>query len=786
MALEVFKLFGSIVVKNDEANESIAKTEGKAEGLGNKLLGGIGTAAKWGAGIAAAAATAAIAIGTVAVKSADEFQQSLNKLQVTTGASAEDMKQLSEVVKGVYGNNFGESFDDVANSVKLISQNLKVTGEDLQKVTEYAIGFRDSFGYEIEESTRAAKALMDNFGVSADQAYNLMAQGAQKGLDYSGEMIDSISEYSVQFGKVGLSADDMFNIFKSGTDAGAFNLDKIGDAVKEFSIRAIDGSKTTAEGFAAIGMNSDEMAKKFAAGGDTAKEAFYQVIQGLSEIDDPVAQSAAGVSLFGTMWEDLGPQVVLSLDDVKNGFDETKKSMDDINKIQYNSFGEAIEGIKRQIETNIFIPIGQMILPVLNTFANWFSEKGVPALKSFGDSIIAVSPYVQEAFIGLFTIISTIVDGFIESFSSFFGSMNISWTDLFTVLQSIWIEYGEPIFNALLSIIQTIFDNSQPIFEGLGVLFQTLMSILQVAWESIGKPLFDFFVEQIKNLSAVFNEVFPILAEVFSGLCDTINLLWNEILQPLLEGVGAYVQNVLLPNWSKSFEFLWSIVKLAFEHIGNVWTNVLKPILDGIILFIGGVFSGNWSKAWEGIKSILSGIWENLKIILGGPIDWIVEKVSGIGETLTAPFRKAAEAIGNAWEGIKSKFKLPHFKVNGSLDPTDWMDKGMPSIGVDWYYKGGIFTNPTILGGIGVGDKYKGQGSNAEAVVPLDQMYSNINSMISESDNSETIVTYLIAIIEKMNNLIEALDIKIDGISIVKAIKEPLSEELAFDANRGK
>ena len=69
---------------------------------------------------------------------------------------------------------------------------------------------------------------------------NLIAAGAQNGLDYSGELLDSISEYSVQFAKVGLDADDMFKVFQKGAESGAFNLDKVGDAVKEFSIRAIE------------------------------------------------------------------------------------------------------------------------------------------------------------------------------------------------------------------------------------------------------------------------------------------------------------------------------------------------------------------------------------------------------------------------------------------------------------------------------------------------------------------------------------------------------------------
>ena len=60
--------------------------------------------------------------------------------------------------------------------------------------------------------------MITQFGISADEAYNLMAQGAQNGLDFSGELVDNINEYSVQFGKLGLSAEDMFNIFQSGSD----------------------------------------------------------------------------------------------------------------------------------------------------------------------------------------------------------------------------------------------------------------------------------------------------------------------------------------------------------------------------------------------------------------------------------------------------------------------------------------------------------------------------------------------------------------------------------------
>ena len=41
---------------------------------------------------------------------------------------------------------------------------------------------------------------------------------------------------------------------------------------------------------------------------------------------------------------------------------------------------------------------------------------------------------------------------------------------------------------------------------------------------------------------------------------------------------------------------------------------------------------------------------------------------------------------------------------------------------ISWYSKGAIFKRPTVLGGMGVGDAHNGIGSNAEAVLPINQL----------------------------------------------------------------
>ena len=190
------------------------------------------------------------AAGTAAIKFASESQDAYKQFAAATGTATENLGKYQDMINNVYKDNFGESIGDVADAMAKVDQNMSYLDDSaLQRCTEYAYTLADTFDVDIGESTRAADSLIKNFGVSAREAFNLMAQGAQNGLDFSGELFDNVDEYSVQFQKLGLDAEDMFSIFANGAENGAFNLDKIGDAVKEFSIRAIDGSDTTKQGF---------------------------------------------------------------------------------------------------------------------------------------------------------------------------------------------------------------------------------------------------------------------------------------------------------------------------------------------------------------------------------------------------------------------------------------------------------------------------------------------------------------------------------------------------------
>lgn len=353
----------------EELRESTEKTNQSVE-RSQKSFINWGSAVKLAiAGVVTVAATAfgAIAAGTGAATSFGiEYKKASNDIQAQTGATKEEMEGLSDAMKQVYADNFGEDMNDVAEAIATVKKNLGGTDDEIRQATEEAIAFRDTFGYEVPESTRAASALIKHFGVDAKTAYDLMAKGAQNGLDYSGELIDNIDEYSVQFAKAGLSANEMFNIMAAGYDAGSWNLDKIGDAVKELNIRLVDGSDTTKAGLEAIGMNADEVAKKMSKGGETAKKTYKQVVDKLADMDDQQARNIAGVNLFGTMWEDLGPEVVAQLAVLEGAYDDVSGTMDKINDVKYDDAKSALEALKRKTQVSLLLPISEDIMPAIS------------------------------------------------------------------------------------------------------------------------------------------------------------------------------------------------------------------------------------------------------------------------------------------------------------------------------------------------------------------------------------------------------------------------------------
>lgn len=301
----------------EELSNASEQAAEEAEGAGNKGTDAIGAVA---GALAAAGITAKVMeIAGAVYELAGSFSEAEKTIVGAMGATGRELDELMSNSLDVYASSSAENLNEVAAGMMNVKTATGLTGDALEEATDAALVLNNVLGYEVSESSRTAGALMKNFGVSAQEAYNLIAIGAQNGADKNGDLLDVLNEYSAQYSALGLSAEEFVSSLVDGAEAGVFSVDKVGDAVKEFNIRAKDGSDTTAEAFELLGMNADVMSEKFATGGDTARTAFFEVVNALESMDDPMAKNAAAVGLFGTQYEDLEATVLPVLSGIEGG-----------------------------------------------------------------------------------------------------------------------------------------------------------------------------------------------------------------------------------------------------------------------------------------------------------------------------------------------------------------------------------------------------------------------------------------------------------------------------------
>ena len=105
----------------------------------------------------------------------------MNTFQTKTGLGAESVAQFEEQIKELYKNNYGESLDDIAEQMsKVVSVTGELDPDKVYSMTENGLAFRDAYGYEMEESLRAVNAMMNQFGISADTAYDFFGARCSK------------------------------------------------------------------------------------------------------------------------------------------------------------------------------------------------------------------------------------------------------------------------------------------------------------------------------------------------------------------------------------------------------------------------------------------------------------------------------------------------------------------------------------------------------------------------------------------------------------------------------
>ncbi len=309
------------------------------------------------------------------------LESAQKQFQASTGATTGEMRKYKTVMDELHSSNYGEDINDLAQSMALVRQ---YTGEldasKLKEMTENGIAMRDVFGMDLGETIRGVDSLMDNMGVTSEEAFDLMAKGAQRGLDKSGELSDNIAEYGSLWAQAGFSAKEMFAILDNGLDSGAYNLDKVNDFVKEFTISLSDGR--IEENINSFSDGTKSLFYQWKSGKATAKDVFYSVINDLSTATNKQEMLTLASNVWSALGEDNAMKVITSLNKVNVSYDDVKGTMEEIKQIKYDTLEARFETLGSKFQTEVAEPIAEKSLPAI--------EKGLDLVTDHMDELIPV------------------------------------------------------------------------------------------------------------------------------------------------------------------------------------------------------------------------------------------------------------------------------------------------------------------------------------------------------------------------------------------------------------
>lgn len=334
-----------------------------ATSLSEKIVGAV-----VGKGVEFALDTAKTAVGAIKDVAMDS-SAAMAQLKAATGLTTDEARRYESVMLKIKGDNFGEDYSDVASAMQEVLQVMgHLDDESLTSVTENAITLRDTFDMDINESIRAVDTMMNNMGVDAQTAFNYIATGAQNGLDRSHELTDNLTEYSQIWGQAGFSAKEMFSILQNGLDNGAYNLDKVNDFVKEFTISLSDGR--IEDSLDSFSDKTQNLFYQYKNGEVTANEVFYSVVSDLENMTDKQEALTLASNTWSALGEDNAMDVITSLNDVCDAYDDVGDSMEDLTKQKFSDLQSAVGNVGSAFQEHIIAPIATAVAPAITTGIN--------------------------------------------------------------------------------------------------------------------------------------------------------------------------------------------------------------------------------------------------------------------------------------------------------------------------------------------------------------------------------------------------------------------------------
>lgn len=632
------------------------------------------------------------------VSSGDEFNKAINQMAASTGAVGTELEGMRDVVKDVYGNNFGESYDDVANAVAEISKQTGLMGDELQSATEGAFLLSDAFEFDVQESTKSAKSMMSNFGISAEEAYNLIAVGAQKGADSSGELLDTLNEYSADAVEAGLTAEQFASTLIAGADSGVYSIDKIGDAIREMNTTVKDG--TAAEALQALGLNADDMAARFAAGGDTAQKAFEEVVTALNNTTDPLARNNAAVGLMGSIYEDTGDGIITALAAVSDTSVTAADALGKINEVKYDDVGSAIEGLKRtfgkatiDVRSTLSSGLADAIGGLVNTINSADGDVGkifdgiVDAAKT---ALGSISPVLAGWKDKGKELIGKLISGIVENLPKIKGKavdIVIMLADSISQNTSGFLDAAKSMIDGILTAIQTFLPELLPLaVQMIETLIKGLSDALVMLMEYVPQIVTSIVEIITTNLPLLIEAAIQILTALITGITDNLPLIVEGVI-----GILTSMCNIITENLPTILEAALTILMALVQGITDNLPVIIDAALNMIMALVQGLIDNLpelIDAAVDIIDSLVNGLVDNLGPLIDSALDIVMALFDGIVENLPKILEAGGKIITRLVRGIalsipKILEAVPRVisAIWDTITETDWIQLGKDILG---------------------------------------------------------------------------------------------------------
>lgn len=684
--------------------------------------------------------------GKSALDAFREIDEGMDTIVTKTGAGGKALEEMQSIATGIY-NDMPMDFSKIGSAVGEINTQFKLTGDALKVTSEDLLKFSEINETDVSNATIQSKQAMEAYGLSIDDLTEILDNVTYVSQDTSvsvEQLMQKATDGAPQIKMLGLEFGEAVTLIgqleKSGVDsssalsgltkaAGAYT--KKGKTMKEGlkeTIEAIKNSKSETEAMG-IAMEifgakkAPQMVDAIKRGALSFEELGYtsQVSAGLvsqtyENTLDPIDKFTLAQHGLKTVMAEIGGAIA-----------ETFAPALDVLVGLFKNVAEWIKQLPGPVKQFIVImgtitAVAGVITPLIVGFMALAG--GIGATIAAALPIIGVIAAVVAAIVGIglviknlwetnegfrtaveavwnaiMSVINTVVKAISDFVMQIWGTLTSWWNDN----QQLIRQTAETVWNAISAVVTTVMNVLGPFIE---TAWNNISTVISTVWDTIKtvvETAINVVLGIIKTVMQIINGDWSGAWESIKGIAESI---WNGI-KSIAESVFNAIAQILSNIWntiSSTASSIWNGISSTLSGIWNGISSTVSSVFNGISSTISGI--------WNGISSTASGIWNGIKDTIGGAING------------------AKDLVGKAIDGIKGFFNfqfkwphipLPHFKASGSLNPMDWLKgKGIPSIGIEWYAKGGILTKPTAFGMNGNSLMVGGE-SGKEAVLPLNE-----------------------------------------------------------------